>query len=331
MSLTPRLVNRLRLKHWSLLSALGDTGKLGEAAERINVTQPAATKLLADIEHAFGFELFERQPRGVRPTTLGAEVVSYARRAQADLGRFLEDLDSKRRGGHGHLVFGAIMGAAPDIVARAVNEIKRERPRLTVRILGETSDQIVLLLERHEIELAVGRFTDPLQHNKFHFVPLAEEPLRIVARRGHPLCSSQGASWEELVGWPWVLQTIASPARLMLEEEFARAGVSTPLNVVESTSIFATLQLVQSSDAIAVLPESVVRDHVKANLLVKLPVRVGQALKAFGILQRKDEELSEIASVFISHLERSAAALLPEASEQGAKTPRRRAKLVATR
>ena len=42
-----------------------------------------------------------------------------------------------------------------------------ERPRLNIRILGETSDQIIVLLERHEIELAIGRFTDPLQHNKF--------------------------------------------------------------------------------------------------------------------------------------------------------------------
>ena len=142
MSLTPRLVNRLRLKHWSLLSALGEVATLHQAATRMNVTQPAATKLLADVEQAFGFALFERHARGMRPTPLGQEVVGYARQAQASLDRFLEDLDIKRSGGHGHLVFGAIMGAAPDLVARAVADIKRERPRLNVRILGETSDQM---------------------------------------------------------------------------------------------------------------------------------------------------------------------------------------------
>jgi DNA-binding transcriptional LysR family regulator len=305
-ALTPRLVNRLRLKHWSLLSALGETPTLHEAAGRINVTQPSATKMLADIEGAFGFALFERHSRGMRATPLGSEVVAYARQTQAGLERFLEGLEIKRRGGHGHLVFGAIMGAAPDLVASAVAEIKRERPKLNVRILGETSDQIGLLLERHEIELAVGRFTEPLQHNRFDFAPLSDEPMRAVVRRRHPLARKRRVDLDELAGWPWVLQTLASPARVLLEEEFSRAGVSTPGDVIECTSIFATLQLVQSSNAVAMLPESVVRDHVKARLLHPLPIVVGQGLKAFGVLTRKDEPLSDVAATFVEHLKRSA-------------------------
>jgi DNA-binding transcriptional LysR family regulator len=306
VTLTPRLVNRLKLKHWSLLSALGETPTLHEAAARINITQPSATKMLADIEGAFGFALFERHPRGMRATPLGSEVVAYARQTQAGLDRFLEALEIKRRGGHGHLVFGTIMGAAPDLVAAAVAQIKRERPRLHVRILGETSDQISLLLERHEIELAVGRFTDPLQHNQFHFVPLAHEPMCAVVRQGHALVGRDALAWAELVGWPWVLQTLASPARQLLEEEFTRAGVGTPEDVIECTSIFATLQLVQSSNAVAMLPESVVRDHVRAGLLHPLPLDVGQGMRAFGVLTRWDETLSDVAATFVQYLQRGA-------------------------
>jgi DNA-binding transcriptional LysR family regulator len=317
MSLTPRLVNRLKLKHWSLLSALGETPTLHEAAARISVTQPSATKMLADIESAFGFPLFERHSRGMRATPLGSEVVAYARQTQAGLERFLEGLEIKRRGGHGHLVFGAIMGAAPDLVASAVAEIKRERPRLNVRILGETSDQIGLLLERHEIELAVGRFTEPMQHNRFDFSPLSDEPMRAVVRRQHPLARKRHVDWAELVKWPWVLQALASPARVLLEEEFARAGVPTPEDAIECTSIFATLQLVQSSNAVAMLPESVVRDHVKARLLHPLPIVVGQGLKAFGVLTRKDEALSDVAATFVEVLKRRARAKTREPAEPG--------------
>ncbi|GAB7541214.1 LysR family transcriptional regulator [Cupriavidus sp. 8B] len=317
MSLIPRLVNRLKLKHWSLLSALGETSTLNQAAARINVTQPSATKMLADIEQAFGFPLFERHARGMSPTPLGLEIVAYARQTQASLERFLEDLEIKRRGGHGHLVFGAIMGAAPDLVAEAVAEIKRERPRLNVRILGETSDQIGVLLERHEIELAVGRFAGPLDHNKFDFMALSDEPLRIVVRIGHPLAQRKQIDWQELVRWPWVLQTLSSPARVMLEGEFAQAGVHSPEDVIECSSIFATLQLLQSSEAIAMLPESVVRDHVRARLLTTLPVVVGLDLKAFGVLTRKDETLSEIAATFVGHLQRRAMSKVTAARPEG--------------
>lgn len=299
---TPRLINRLRLKHWALLAALAETRTLHEAANRISVTQPSATKMLADIELAFQFALFERHSRGLRATPLGEEVVTYARQSQASLTRFIEGLDVKRRGGHGQLVIGAIMGAAPDLVARAVAQIKLQRPLLNIRIIGETSDHISTSLEHHEIELAVGRFASMLQHNLFDFTPLSNEVMQVVVRRGHALVRSKKPQLAALMDWPWVLQPVTSPARQLLEEEFARARLSTPANVVECASVFATLQLLQTSDAVAVLPESVVRDHVKAGLLRALPVPIGKDLKGFGVLTRKGEPLSEVAAAFVALL-----------------------------
>jgi len=113
----------------------------------------------------------------------------------------------------------------------------------------------------------LGRVLPIREHNKFDFAALSDEPMRVVARRRHVLTRRRRVDWNELVRWPWVLQTIRSPARVLLEDAFARAGVSTPEDMIECTSIFATLQLVQSSEAVAMLPESVVRDHVKARRL----------------------------------------------------------------
>ena len=79
------------------------------------------------------------------------------------------------------------MGAAPDVLAMAIAELKSERPLLNVRILGETSDQVVQLLHRREVDLALGRLTTPLQHNDFDFEPLSREAMRLVVRAGHPL------------------------------------------------------------------------------------------------------------------------------------------------
>ncbi|WP_414445269.1 LysR family transcriptional regulator [Burkholderia sp. 22PA0106] len=298
------LVNRLKFKHLALLVALDDCRNVHQAAGEINVAQPSASRMLGDIEDAFGFRLFDRNAKGLAPTSLGLPVLAYARRALSDLTRFAEDLDVKRRGGHGQLTVGAIMGAAPDVLALAVASLKTVRPLLNVRILGETSDQIVQLLYRREVDLALGRLTNALQHNDFHFEPIAAETLVLVTRAQHPLAARGELTLAELAQWPWVAQPVTSPARVLLENEFARARLATPANLTECGSIFATLQLVETFDAIAMLPEPVVRDHVKARLLVALPLEIGKRLPGYGILTRRDEPLSEAAEYFVGLLRR---------------------------
>ena len=110
-----------------------------------------------DLEQLFGFALFERLPRGMQPTELGAEVVAFAQRVMVELQRFGQDLESNAAGGYGQLMIGAIMGAAPDVVARAMADIKQKRPLLAIRLLGERSDEIITLLLERKIDLAVGR------------------------------------------------------------------------------------------------------------------------------------------------------------------------------
>jgi DNA-binding transcriptional LysR family regulator len=327
MSTTTHLVGRLRFRHLALLVALDDHRNLRRAADAIHLAQPSATKLVHDLEQVFGFPIFERLPRGMEPTEVGKEVLTFARRTLADLDRFTLDLDSKRKGGYGQLVIGAIMGAAPDVVAKAVSDIKRRRPLLAVKLLGETSDEILSLLIQRRIDLAVGRFSNPLQHNSIDYQDLGTEPLCIVARKDHPLSRARKLTLKDLEHSAWILQPLTSPARQILEQEFGQAGMMTPENLVECTSIFATLQLLQKGDAITLLPESVVRDHLQAGLLVKLALDVGKSLPGFGILTRRGEATGSAAAEFIESLRKYGALMgqserAPESG--GAKRRRKR-------
>lgn len=296
------LISRLRFKQLALLVALGDYRNLHRAAEAVHLAQPSATKLVHDLEETFGFALFERLPRGMQPTELGMEVLDFARRMLVDLERFTEDLERKRQGGYGQLIVGAIMGAAPDVVARAVADIKLKRPMLSVRLLGETSDEIMNLLLQRKIDLAVGRFSHILQHNEIDYEVLGNEIMYLVARTGHPLARKRQLGLSDLAGNAWILQPLASPARQLIEQEFGEAGMATPSDVVECSSIFATLQLLQKSDAVTVLPESVVRDHLLAGLLIRLPLDIGKSLPGFGILTRRGEPQSTAALEFVDAL-----------------------------
>jgi DNA-binding transcriptional LysR family regulator len=304
MPSTQQLLCRLRFKQLALLVALDDHRNLHRAASAVHLAQPSATKLLHDLELMFGFKLFERLPRGMEPTELGCEVVGFARRLLSELDRFTQDLHQKRQGGYGQLMVGAIMGAAPDVVAHAVADMKRLRPLLVVRLLGETSDEILNLLTQRKIDLAVSRFSHILQHNDIDFEVLGNELLCVVARKDHPLTRLTRMSLRSLSDSPWILQPLTSPSRQIMEQEFGQAGMLTPPDIVECTSIFATLQLVQKSDAVTVLPESVLRDYLDAGLLVRLPLTVGRNLPDFGILTRRGESLGGAAQEFIQTLRR---------------------------
>ena len=309
-----RLVNRLRLKHLKFLAALGETLVLNQAARLVNTSQPAATKMLADLETAFGFALFERHPRGVRPTPLGQHVVGYARSIQNTTQAFAADIENRRLGGHGQLVIGAIMGAAPDVLVRAVADLKQRRPLLDLKIMGETSNEVSLLLARGEVELAIGRLGGPQDEHQFNFTPLANETIVLVVRKGHPLLRQRKLDWPVLLAWPWVLQAPSSAARQLLESALAGAGVGSPTNSVECTSVFGLLQLILKTDSVAALSETIVRDHIKAGLFKVLPLAIDQQLASFGIMSRKGEALSQAAQDFARCLERAAAASLTPAS-----------------
>jgi DNA-binding transcriptional LysR family regulator len=296
------LTNRLRMKDLALLCAIDSCRHLHRAAEQMHISQPSATKNLQEIEHAFGMPLFERQPRGMTPTDLGKEVVIYARQTLAALKHFAEDLTIKKGGGYGFLVVGAIMAAAPDLVALAIHRLKARYPLIHVQLLGETSDQILPMLETGKLDLAVGRFNSPMQHNKFYFEELKQEELIFIARFGHPLSQRQDLTLRDLGGSPWVLLPLQNPARVLLEKEFETLDIATPANIVECSSIFAILQLLQYGDSLALLPEPIVRDHLRSKLLCRLPLEIGGRLPAFGILTRRDAALRLPAMAFIDCL-----------------------------
>jgi DNA-binding transcriptional LysR family regulator len=300
--LLQRLQNRLRLKHFSLLRTLGDCRNLHLAAEELNMTQPSATKLLKDVESLLGLPLFLRHSRGLLPTPLGEEVIAYAQQLLGQMGHFTADLESKQHGGHGFLSVGAIMGAAPDLVAPAVARMKARYPRLTIRLLGDTSDQVMQLMEAHLLELAVCRFSVAEQHAHFSFEALGNEKLLFVVSARHRLAAAPPRSIADLNTEAWVMQPLPSPSRVLLEREFATLDLPRPANLIECSSIFAALQIVQHIDAVTLLPEPVVREALQAGRVVALPLAHRVTLTEYGLLTRRGARLSTAAQEFIETL-----------------------------
>ncbi|MCS2608636.1 LysR family transcriptional regulator [Halomonas dongshanensis] len=301
------LAARLRYKHLLMLSTLGRRRNLHKAAEAMHMSQPAATRMLGEIERIFHCQLFERTPRGMQPTTLGEVLIEFADNALIRLDRCAEEIHRYQLGGRGQLTVGAIMGAAPDLVAQSIIEMKRQRPLLQIRLMGETSDQLVELLEQGKVDIAIARYATSIQHNQFDFEPLGNEKMVTVVRRNHPLLHGELPHLEVLLdAWPWILQPMTTPARQTLEKEFELAGMVSPRDIIECGSIFAALQLVQKSDALLVMAETVLNDHLNTGLIDKLPLELGRSLTPFGLLTRKGTYHGEPVSGFCDILRNKA-------------------------
>jgi DNA-binding transcriptional LysR family regulator len=292
---------QLRFKQLQLIAALGEERSLGQAATVINVSQPTATKMLAEFEALVKFRIYERRPRGLQITALGREVLTFAQRVLSEFDRMQAALEARQSGGVGDLTIGAILGA-PDLIARAVTEMKQEQPLLTIRLQGESSDHVLQMLEARSIDIAVGRFNNITQHNLYHYEPLGDEALCIVARSGHAVAKRRKLRLIDLAGERWIMQSIATPARQILEYEFGKAGMATPSDIIEVNSILTIIQLLERSDAVAMLSEPAVRDHVTAGLLRQLPITIESRMSGFGILMRRGEQLAGPAARFADRL-----------------------------
>ncbi|MCS3470905.1 DNA-binding transcriptional LysR family regulator [Pseudomonas sp. JUb42] len=301
------LFSRLRYKHLQMLVVLGTSLNMHRASVTMSMSQPAATRMLQEIEDMFGCELFERMPRGMRPTALGRELLRFAEAAISGLDRCATDLAVRKQGGYGYLSIGTIMGAAPDLVMNTVAQIKALNPQLRIRIMGDTSDQVIQLLEQGRVDIAVTRRSPSNDRDDYEFEPLGNERLIAVVHSGHPLASRQNLQWAELVrDWPWILQPDTSPARIAIEEALQRIELSSPADIIECSSVYSMQQLVQLTDAVMVLSESAMRDYLKMGLVRALPVTLDAQMEPFGLLRRKDEPVSRELQHFIELLRKRA-------------------------
>jgi DNA-binding transcriptional LysR family regulator len=291
----------LKFKHLVLVTTLADSCNVHVTARRMHLSQPAASKMLKDLEAYFGFALFLREPQAMRLTEMGERVVRHARILLNDADRLVADIDTLREGGYGQLIVGAIPGAAPELLPAALTELKRRRPRLAISFKENSSDHLLTELEYKRLDVMIGRFTNSDQHNLFDFEPLREEPVCVVVRGSHPLVG-QRPSLAELSRWPWVLHPVTSPMRGLFETALAEAGVASPPNVIETTSTQTALQLLKSSDILSVLPRSVLQSPMSAGQFRTLPVVIGKPLDYYGIITRKGTPLSSGAADLVQAL-----------------------------
>jgi DNA-binding transcriptional LysR family regulator len=122
----------------------------------------------------------------------------------------------------------------------------------------------------------------------------------VVANPRHPLLRDKALTLAQLMDWPWIVQPLTTPTRQLFEATLADHGLNCPVSLVETTSIFTTLQLLEASDMLSVLPSSAVDTFVERNQLAKLPFDFARQIEDYGVLTRRGEPSSPMTAEFIA-------------------------------
>jgi DNA-binding transcriptional LysR family regulator len=291
-------VSRLRFRHLQFLDILGQTRNLRLTAEQMHITQPAATKVLMDIEAMLESRLFDRLPRGMRPNELGLFTLRYAHAALDGHRKFVDEFSTLKQGGHGHLSIGAISGSA-HLLTAAVAELQRLRPLLVVKVLEQSSDQLIAWLAECKIDVMIGRFTDESQRDQFHYEKLAGEGLQVTAGVHHPLRGSDAPGLAELSHWPWILYPTTTALRKVSDHIFSSTGLSLTSGIVETPSFLFALELMQSTNMLSLQPAALVDKYVRRGLLTRIAAELPDRMPDFGLITLQGEPPSTAALAFM--------------------------------
>ncbi len=298
---TPQLLNRLRMRQVALILAVGEHGTLRKASAELGMTQPAATKMIQELESALGQRLFERVGRGQKLTPAGESVLRYFRGMRGSVESMTRELAELALGSSGRVSVGSIMAPSPNLLTHAIIALKKAYPLLSVDVKLDTSDRLFELLREGVLDVAIGRIRDEHRAD-YTFTALENEALAVVVGVHHPLAKRKVVPFASLLGYPWILQPVGSPMREVLEEEFRMLQAPPPKGLIETASILTTTNLIAQTDMVGVMPQSIAANYSEHGLLKVLPCRILHKMEAFGSITRKDRPLSDAARYFLEAL-----------------------------
>ncbi|MCS4509404.1 LysR family transcriptional regulator [Xylophilus ampelinus] len=304
----PRLLNRMRMRQVALVLAIEERSTLRAAASELGMTQPAATKMLHELEDTLGYRLFDRVGRGLRVNAAGACVTEYFRGMRGGLEALRRELQGLRLGSAGKLFIGSIMAASPADLTLALVRLKALYPLLSVEISVGTSDRLMEQLREGRLDVVIGRMPGGTGGDCV-FEPLSDERLSVVVAVSHPLARARTVTFAALQAYPWILQPAGSPMREAMEQEFAAHHLPLPPGLVETASILTTTDLIARTDMVAVIPWSIAGRYAEHGLLRVLPCPIRNRLAAYGSIVRSDRPASAALRHFVELLHAPAAAV----------------------
>jgi len=232
------LLRRLRMRHFQLLVLLGEHGSLRAAAASLNLTQPAVSKMLAEVERAFGTTLFDRGRQGVEPNIFGRSAIHHARVMIGETEHVANELNAMRGGAT--VVVRVGVPSITDVVPKATVELMRRVPGACVEIREAPVRDLLKLLLEAELDCVFGALPsevlrkDPIDQLQSEII--FDDHICAIVAKTNPLSRKGRVTWHDLASQRWIAPPRYTPVRRAFMAGFLNNGLTPPQPVVEAVS-----------------------------------------------------------------------------------------------
>ena len=301
---------RIRLRHLHTFVAVAQQGTLGRAAETLNLSQPALSKTLNELEQLTGTRLFERGRLGAQLTLVGEQFLTHAVKVLDALNSAGQALNRKEGLNNDIVRIGALPTAALGILPTVIGQFHKQQKDITLQVATMNNTMLLAGLKSGEIDIGIGRMSDPELMSGLHYELLFLESLKLVVRPGHPLLQ-ETVTLSRVMEWPVVVSPKGTVPRQNAEALLQSQGCKMPAGCIETLSASLSRQLTVDFDYVWFVPSGAVKDDLRRGVLTALPIATQGAGEPIGILTRVDATLTPGTQTLLSAIRKSMPACPP--------------------
>ena len=316
---------KISFRHVSCFLAIARERNLGRAAERLNLSQPAVSKTLSELESLAHVRLVERGRHGARLTPAGEHFLRYAVGVAQAMESAAAALQVPAAPPVRILTVGALPTVASGGLPDALVRLRELHPQTGVRLHTATNQPLLSALKAGQLDCVVGRMAEPATMQGLSFELLYAEPLVMAVRPRHPLLAARRASPQAVLEFPLVVAPAGTVPRVHIDAFFDAHALHVPANCTETLSVSVARLLARRSDAVWITPAFAARDDLMRGELARLPLALANAEEPVGLLRRSAGEPSEAVEALADILRELTRAGAPMGKPQTKTSPKRSA------
>ena len=278
---------RIKFRHLEVFAAVARSASLKRAAEQLNLTQPAVSKTLKELEDIVGHSLAERSRAGVRLTAQGDIFLTYTEQSIAAVKHGLRSLQDTSVSG-GRLRIGALPSVASSLLPEAIQAFARDNPDTLVEVFEGPHDDLRNRLRNGGLDMVIGRLPRPETMDGLVFQQLYTEDVAVVARPDSPAVGL--TAFQDLEAFRVIYPPKDTAIRPLVARMLISAGVPLYSNRIETASAaVGRALLLADTGTVWIISEGVVAHDLQDGTVARLHLDTRMTSGAVGIITRADD------------------------------------------